>query len=59
MAKDKRPPTAPSGTVKPGEGTPGAGENVCPECGGTGRKDHQACPNCNGTGKIIEGLGGA
>lgn len=40
-------------------GTPGAGENVCPECKGSGRIGVAACPNCGGTGKIIEGIGGA
>ena len=39
-------------------GTPGTGEDICPACGGTGRKNNQICPNCNGTGKIIEGIGG-
>ena len=39
-------------------GTPGSGEDICPACGGTGRKNNQICPNCNGTGKIIEGIGG-
>jgi DnaJ-class molecular chaperone len=39
-------------------GTPGAGENICPECKGTGRIGAAACPICDGTGKIIEGIGG-
>lgn len=39
--------------------TPGAGENICPECKGSGRMGAAACPNCGGTGKIIEGIGGA
>lgn len=40
-------------------GTPGSGENVCPECKGSGRIGVAACPMCGGTGKIIEGIGGA
>jgi hypothetical protein len=40
-------------------GTPGAGENVCPDCGGSGRLESRACPTCGGTGKVIEGIGGA
>ena len=40
-------------------GSPGAGENVCPECKGSGRIEAAPCPNCGGTGKIIEGIGGA
>jgi hypothetical protein len=37
---------------------PSAGENVCPECGGSGEKDGSACPNCDGTGRVIEAIGG-
>ena len=40
-------------------GTPGTGENICPECNGSGRLGSKPCPNCDGTGKIIEGIGGA
>jgi DnaJ-class molecular chaperone len=39
-------------------GTPGTGENVCPDCGGTGRIEARTCQTCGGTGKIIEGVGG-
>ncbi len=40
-------------------GTTGTGEDVCPQCGGTGRLGASACPNCQGTGKVIVGIGGA
>lgn len=40
-------------------GTPGTGENVCPECGGSGTLAGQPCANCAGTGTIIQGIGGA
>jgi len=40
-------------------GTPSTGENVCPQCGGTGRLGAAICPNCQGTGKVIVGIGGA
>ena len=40
-------------------GTPGTGENLCPDCGGTGRIDAGECPTCGGTGKVVEGIGGA
>jgi len=59
-----RPVTA-SGvqTLKPGDeaapGTPGTGENVCPECNGRGRIDGRPCTNCGGTGTVISGIGGA
>ena len=39
-------------------GTPGTGENVCPECNGTGKIGERACGNCSGTGIIIEGISG-
>jgi DnaJ-class molecular chaperone len=38
--------------------TPGTGENLCPDCHGTGRMGDRPCPACGGTGKIIEGIGG-
>ena len=38
---------------------PGAGENVCRRCNGSGRADGTECPDCNGTGSITEGIGGA
>ena len=40
-------------------GTPGTGENICPECSGSGKVGATACPNCGGTGKVVEGIGGA
>jgi hypothetical protein len=39
-------------------GTPGAGENICPECKGTGKLGPQDCPICGGTGVVIEEIGG-
>ncbi len=41
------------------EATPGAGEDICRRCGGTGRIDGERCPDCNGTGKITAPIGGA
>jgi RecJ-like exonuclease len=40
-------------------GTPGTGEDICPECQGSGRINRQPCPNCGGRGTIIRGIGGA
>jgi hypothetical protein len=55
------PPGA--GAMNPGdeapEGTPGTGENVCRECGGSGRVTDAVCPSCNGSGKVTVGVGGA
>ena len=52
-----QPPMAPGDEAPPG--TPSTGENVCPQCGGTGQLGGSACPNCEGTGKVIVGIGGA
>jgi DnaJ-class molecular chaperone len=47
-------------------GSPGSGENICPQCRGSGKLQGEGdgegegeCPNCGGTGKIIQGIGGA
>ena len=41
-------------------GSPDSGENICPECHGSGTlADKRECSNCGGTGKIIQGIGGA
>jgi hypothetical protein len=40
------------------EEAPSTGENACPECGGSGRKDGSECANCEGTGRVIEAIGG-
>jgi len=50
--------TNPGDEVPPG--SPASGENVCPECHGSGKLPGKGeCPNCGGTGKIIQGIGGA
>jgi RecJ-like exonuclease len=38
--------------------TPGAGENVCRRCNGSGRIEGEKCPECGGTGKVSTGVGG-
>lgn len=50
-------PMAPGDDAPPG--TPGTGENICPDCKGSGRLNDKSCPTCSGTGKIVEGIGGA
>jgi DnaJ-class molecular chaperone len=40
-------------------GTPGSGENVCPDCSGKGQVNNQPCQTCGGTGVVEEGIGGA
>jgi hypothetical protein len=40
-------------------GTPGAGEDVCPTCAGSGKlPDGKQCPTCGGSGRVMEGIGG-
>jgi DnaJ-class molecular chaperone len=56
MADEKQQRPAPGDDAP--AGTTGTGENICPDCRGTGRKGERACPTCDGTGKVIEGVGG-
>lgn len=37
---------------------PAAGEDACPDCGGSGRLSGEPCPTCRGTGRVSEGVGG-
>ncbi|MDB5886983.1 MAG: hypothetical protein JWR74_3154 [Polaromonas sp.] len=57
------PVSMPAATEHPGdeapEGTPGTGEGLCRECGGSGQLDSGPCPSCDGTGKVTVGVGGA
>lgn len=51
------------GGMYPGDhappGTPGTGEDICPECRGKGRLQSGAeCPNCGGSGKVVQGIAG-
>jgi hypothetical protein len=56
-------PPSPGVTERPGDqappGQPGAGENLCPACSGTGKVNGHPCDQCKGTGKVITGIGGA
>jgi hypothetical protein len=49
--------------LRPGdEGPPGeapVGENLCPDCSGSGEVSGQTCATCEGTGLIDQGIGGA
>lgn len=64
MTNSSQPPDATKvQPLKPGDeaapGTPGAGEDVCPVCGGRGKDDAgQTCGECQGTGKVTSGIGG-
>lgn len=61
--KGPRPAGKPPPQLAPGDearpGTPGTGEDVCPECNGSGKKAGKPCPNCEGTGRTVRGIGGA
>jgi hypothetical protein len=46
----------PGDQAKPG--TPGTGEALCPDCGGSGQRAGRACPTCAGTGKVVAGIAG-
>jgi hypothetical protein len=53
-------PTDPDST--PGDVAPpdaeDAGEDLCPDCGGSGRQGDGECPTCGGSGTVIEPVGG-
>lgn len=57
------PVSEPPARLNPGDeaapGTPGTGEGICRECGGSGRLCGAKCPACDGTGKVTVGVGGA
>lgn len=40
-------------------GAPGTGEDVCPECYGSGRVNGRPCRNCGGSGVVVRVIGGA
>jgi len=51
-------PMSPGDEARPG--TPGTGEDICPECNGRGKTARgERCPNCEGSGRIVRGVGGA
>lgn len=56
------PAPQPSPAMAPGDeappGTPGSGEAVCRDCGGSGRDGAGPCAACQGTGKVNVGIGG-
>jgi hypothetical protein len=56
-ASDPEKPPSPADEVPPG--THGAGEDVCPRCGGRGRLESgEECPTCYGTGVVLRAVGG-
>jgi hypothetical protein len=64
MKAHQQRPDKPKAPLSPGDeaapGTPGSGEDICPECNGSGKTARgERCRNCDGTGKIVRGIGGA
>lgn len=51
-----------SGHEAPGDeapaNAPATGENLCPDCRGTGVLDGKPCATCEGTGRVTQGIGG-
>lgn len=37
-------------------GGPHYGENICPDCSGTGTREGASCDTCGGTGRVLEPL---
>ncbi len=52
----EHPELRPGDEVPPA--TPSAGEDLCPECGGSGKVGEDACAACGGTGRVIGAVGG-
>lgn len=53
----------PDSTLNPGDeakpGTPGAAEDICDQCGGSGKQANGTpCPACGGSGRVMRGIGG-
>lgn len=61
-ATDGRQAAAGAAGTEPGDdappGTPGTGENLCPDCAGAGTVENARCQTCGGTGKVVTGIGG-
>ena len=51
-----KPKLSPGDVAEPG--TPGTGENVCPDCKGeSGKRVDGDCSTCDGTGTLLTGAG--
>ena len=53
----QRPPGMHPGDELPAD-APGAGENLCRACGGSGKVDGGECSVYGGTGRVIESVAG-
>lgn len=52
----EREDLAPADEAPPGSES--TGEDLCPECAGSGEVDGERCEACGGTGKVTRGIGG-
>ncbi|MDR5762634.1 hypothetical protein [Caballeronia sp. LZ035] len=52
----QQPPLNPGDEAE--AGAPGSGEDLCPDCNGSGKLDGSDCATCGGTGKVTQGIGG-
>ena len=48
--KERGQPTGPGDKAQPG--TENAGEDLCPQCNGTGSYRDEECKNCGGSGRV-------
>ncbi|BAN25627.1 putative uncharacterized protein [Caballeronia insecticola] len=55
-AMAQEPPLNPGDEADPG--VPGTGEDLCPDCNGSGKRDSAECATCAGTGMVTQGIGG-
>jgi DnaJ-class molecular chaperone len=57
-----KPQTPNAAGMNPGDdappGTPGTGENICPDCQGSGKLQGAPCKTCGGTGRVTKGIAG-
>jgi DnaJ-class molecular chaperone len=53
--KDMSEPRVPGDKAQPD--AENAGEDLCPQCNGTGRYKDEECKNCGGSGKVFVPVG--
>lgn len=57
MVTPSEPSLKPGDEAKPG--TPGAAEDICEKCSGSGKLSNGTpCPECGGSGRVMRGIGG-
>ena len=57
MASPIEPILNPGDEAQPG--TPGAAEDICDQCSGSGKLENGAeCSACGGSGRVMRGIGG-